>query len=307
MQATTSTSALRRTTPRVLNVGSLNIDHVYAVPHLVRFGETLASDRYTRGAGGKGFNQSIALARAGVKVAHAGCIGPEGHWLRERLAAEGIDVSCVREVPQPTGHAIIQVDAAGQNAIVIFAGANHALQAAHLPAMLEGFGRGDWLVCQNETSVVAELIAQAHERGLTICANPAPMTDRVRGWPLDLIDWIVLNETEASGLTGETEPLRSLVALERKLPRAGIIVTLGAAGVIASWKGERLEVPAPRVTAVDMTAAGDTFLGYMVGTLFEGAPLRRALVRACAAAALSVTRHGAADSIPNRDEVDRLR
>lgn len=248
--------------PRILNLGSLNIDYVYRMERIVAPGETLASTAFSRGAGGKGLNQSIALARAGAKVCHAGCLGREADWLREPLQAERVDTARLHAVDQPAGHAIIQVDAAGRNAIVLHGGANLALKLDRLPDMFEGFGPGDWFLTQNETSCVPGALAAARARGLTVCFNPAPMHAAVTGYPLAAVDWLVVNEHEGSELGGGEAPTDILRGLRRRCPRATLILTLGAAGAWgAPPVGAPVFVAAPKVRSVDTTAAGDTFIG----------------------------------------------
>ncbi len=289
----------------VLNYGSLNIDHVYRVPHFVRPGETLTSLEYRRFAGGKGLNQSIALARAGAPVHHAGKIGPEGRWLRDILAQEGVDTRFVQETDDvPTGHAIIQVVPEGENAIVIYGGANRAITPEDIHAILDRFGPEDWLLLQNEISGLAELLARAGARGLRIALNPAPMTPQVMESPLEHVDLFIVNETEGAALTGEQEPQAILAAMRRRFPRAATVLTLGARGSLYEDDREHIHTPAVPVQAVDTTAAGDTFTGYLLAGLLEELPPARALELATRAAALCVTRPGAAPSIPHRAEVD---
>ncbi len=289
----------------VLNFGSLNIDHVYRVPHFVRPGETLTSLDYRRFAGGKGLNQSIALARAGAQVHHAGKVGPEGTWLRDTLAAEGVNVDFVQVTDDPTGHAIIQVVPEGENAIVIYGGANRTITPADATRVLAHFGPGDWLLLQNEISALAEILAQAGAQGLAIAFNPAPMTPEVLTYPLEHVRLFIVNQTEGAALTGETEPEAILAAMRRRFPQAATVLTLGAQGSLyADSEHGRIHTPAVPVQAVDTTAAGDTFTGYLLAGLMEGLSPAQALALATRAAAICVTRPGAAPSIPYRAEVD---
>ncbi len=289
---------------RVLNYGSINIDYIYRVPHFVRPGETLSSQNLTRGAGGKGFNQSVALARAGLPVSHVGRYGSEAAWLRDRLASEKVDVSRLSPSDLPAGHAIIQVDDAGQNAIVLHAGANHALKSADLPSLLDGAEEGDWFLTQNETSCVSEALALAHSRRLTVCFNPAPMTPTVVHYALEAVDWLIVNETEGEALSNEKTPELILTALRKRCPRAHLVLTLGAEGVLClAPDGHIARAQPPRVVPVDTTAAGDTFIGYLIGASIRGSELSEALNLACRASAISVTRPGAADSVPYLSEL----
>jgi ribokinase len=185
---------------RVLNIGSINIDYVYEVDHFVRPGETLGSLSFRVFAGGKGFNQSIALARAGATTFHAGRVGENAKWLLKRLEQDGIDTTHVTVGEATTGHAIIQVVPDGENAIVLHGGANRHITEADVACALSSCSAGDFLLIQNETSSVAQAIQAAHERGMRIVFNPAPMTTDVYHYPLGLVDVFVLNETEAEAL-----------------------------------------------------------------------------------------------------------
>jgi ribokinase len=288
---------------KILNFGSLNIDHVYAVDHFVRPGETLASAGYKVFMGGKGSNQSIALARAGAPVWHAGRIGPEGQWLRRRLEKAGVNVRFLADDTEAGGHAIIQVNREGENSIVLYGGANRRIGAGDARKVLRHFSKGDYLLLQNEISSVAEIMRLAAKRGMRIVLNPAPMNAAVRGYPLTLVDTFVVNEIEAGGLTGCRDPEAMLGAMAKRFPMARIVLTLGAAGVLYRHEGAVLRVPAVRVKAVDTTAAGDTFIGYFLAGLARGGDMGGILSTANAAAALCVMRPGAADSIPLRREV----
>lgn len=283
----------------ILNLGSVNIDHVYAVEHFVRPGETLSSRGYQVFAGGKGFNQSIALARAGAKTSHAGKVGSDGAWLRDRLQTEGVDTTHLQECDTPTGHAVIQVAPSGENAIVLFGGANQRIRADDLAPAFSTCSAGDYFLVQNETSAVAEAIHLAHEQKLKIVFNPAPMTDAVSNYPLHLVDLFVLNETEAQGLTGETDPEAIRTRMLAQFPDAATVLTLGPKGAIYFDAETLHHEAAPKVDAVDTTAAGDTFIGYFLAALMQSQDPAKALQQGCRAAALCVTKTGAADSIPH--------
>ena len=287
----------------ILNFGSLNIDYVYRVTHIVRPGETLASAAFEVFAGGKGANQSVALAQAGALVKHAGKVGADGRWLIEKLAGLGVDTSLIAVGAGRTGHALIQVDDAGQNAIVLHAGANHQIDREQIDRALAGAAAGDVLLLQNEINDVAYLIERGHECGLHVCLNPAPFDGQVGDYRLDLVDTFVLNETEAAGLSGEATPADSLAALAERFGTARIILTRGEQGVWYRCGDEAIEIPAQRVEAVDTTAAGDTFVGYYLAGCYEGLDARQSLELATQAASICVTRPGALDSIPSRAEM----
>ena len=289
----------------ILVFGSLNIDHVYEVEHLVRPGETLPSTEYRRFQGGKGANQSVALARAGADVFHAGRIGPEGLWLRDAVAAQGVDVTHVGLDNQPTGHAIIQVDPAGENSILLYGGANLTVTPDDAHYVISRFGRDDWLLLQNEISSLPAILREAAQRRMTVAFNPAPMTPAVHEYPLDDVSLFVVNQTEGAALAQieRASPASIVETLQRRFPHAAILLTLGQNGSLYARGEERIHTPAQPVAAVDTTAAGDTFIGYFLAELLAGESTAYALTIATRAAALCVTRPGAAVSIPLRSEL----
>ena len=288
----------------ILNFGSVNIDHVYSVDHFVQPGETLGSTGYRRFPGGKGANQSIALAHAGAEVLHAGCIGADGTWLRELLAGHGVDVTWLQTVETPTGHAIIQVTPDGENSIVLYGGANQSVSPADAEAVLADFGPADWLLLQNEISSVPEIMSLASERGLQIALNPAPMDDVVKSYPLKAVSMLIVNEIEGYALTAEKQPSAILDTMQERFAGAATVLTLGKQGAMYAAGSERIHVPAESVAAVDTTAAGDTFIGYFLARMADSADVESALRLACRAATICVTRPGAADSIPRLAEVE---
>lgn len=289
---------------RVLNIGSINIDHVYGVMHFVRPGETLNSQSYQTFAGGKGFNQSVALARAGVATLHAGMIGKDATWLLKQLEQEGVDTTHVGVCDVATGHAMIQVDPGGENAIVLHAGANRRITEASVSNALSSCTAGDFLLLQNETNAVAPAIRKAHDRGLRVVFNPAPMTADVHHYPLGLVDIFVLNEIEAEALTGKTEPIDVHARMRELFPDAATVLTQGSKGATYFDVDAIHHEPALPVGATDTTAAGDTFIGFFLAELIRTGDPAKALATGCRAAAICVTRAGASDSIPSRHEVE---
>lgn len=287
----------------ILNLGSLNIDRVFRVSRIVRPGETIACRSLDVFAGGKGANQSVALAHAGAQVVHAGKIGPDGRWLLDKLRQSGVDTSAVFEGDSLSGQAIIQVDDSGQNAIVVLGGANAEITGDDVDRALDRCPRATWLLVQNETSAVGHAIVRAKERGLSVALNPAPMDDRVRQYPLELVDLLCVNQSEAAALSGKAELGAIVEWLTAAFPRCEIVVTLGADGAIHGGPQGKVLSPGRRVTPLDTTAAGDTFLGYYLASRSRELSVAESLDTACRAAALCVTRPGALDSIPHRDEV----
>lgn len=289
---------------KALVFGSLNIDHVYQTPHMVRGGETLASAAYERHEGGKGLNQAVALAKAGQETWLAGNIGEDGAFLKGYLGSCGVDTSLIRTAERATGHAIIQVDSQGQNAILLYGGANQCVTADQRTETLSHFESGDWLLMQNEINQGAALIKEAKARGLTVAVNPSPISEELLGWPLEAADWLILNEIEGAALSGESEPEAMLEALAAKFPAGGIVLTLGEKGCLYARGEERLSQAIFPAKAVDTTAAGDTFTGYFLAGMMAGIGSAEALKRAACAAAIAVSRHGAGPAIPEAAEVE---
>jgi ribokinase len=290
----------------VINFGSINIDHVYQVDHFVQPGETQASKSYQQLLGGKGANQSIALARAGSDVWHVGKINQADAGFKQTMIRENINCKYVNCTDTASGHAIIQVTPSGENAIVLFGGANQELSEKDILQALDGAKSSDWVLTQNETSAIDQVLLQAKEKGLKVAFNPAPMTESVKHLPLHLIDLLIVNEVEAEEISGHHN-LEQIEAYFRKdWPQTEVLITLGKAGVRMLKKEKTIDVPAFEVTAVDTTAAGDTFIGYFLSAYAAHSDAKTALTRACAASALAVTKSGAAQSIPTKDEVNRF-
>ncbi|MBQ7795986.1 MAG: ribokinase [Lachnospiraceae bacterium] len=295
---------------KVLSFGSLNIDYTYRVDHFVQKGETLSSESLQVFSGGKGLNQSIALAKAGAEVYHAGVIGEDGKFLLEIMEEAGVDTSCVKILHDVrTGNAIIQNDKEGDNCILLYGGANQAITKAQIDAVLERFGEGDHLVLQNEINELPYLVNKAHEKGLKIVLNPSPMNEKIFALPLQFVDYFLLNEVEAEQLLqwkpdSEDDVDVLAAALEAKFPNATIVLTIGSAGSIFTNGDKQFRQPSFRVKAVDTTAAGDTFSGFFIAGLLSGLSEEASMERASKAAAIAVTRPGAAPSIPTKDEVD---
>ena len=288
---------------KILNFGSVNIDFTYWVPHFVRPGETLAATSVTRNAGGKGFNQSVALARAGCDVYHAGHIGEDGFFLVDLCRNYGVHTDFLTKVSTPTGNAIIQVDGSGANCILLYGGANRVMNMDFVTEVLSHFEKGDMIVLQNEINCMNEILYLAHEVGLTIAINPAPMNDAISKEVLALADWIILNETEAEGLTGETQTDVQLEALRKSFPDSAFVLTLGVHGSICMKDGRICRSGACKVEAVDTTAAGDTFVGFFLAEITSGKTPEEALLTATRASALAVTKRGAAQSVPTLEQV----
>jgi ribokinase len=290
---------------KILNFGSLNIDYVYSLDHIVREGETESSIGYQVFEGGKGLNQSVALARAGAAVFHAGKIGKEGLFLKEALENSGADCRYLVTDSGANGHAIIQRSAAGENCIILYPGANHAITPQDIDRVLDDFSADDILVCQNEISEMPYLIASAHKRGMRIAWNPSPITDVVQQIDFRQITWLIINEIEGQAITGKNEPEEILQVLRADYPHLRVVLTLGEAGSVYQDAEVTLTQQRYTVAVKDTTAAGDTFLGYFVREAScPDANLPKALRQAAMAAAIAVSREGAMPSIPDYSEVE---
>lgn len=288
---------------KLLVFGSLNIDHTYHLPHLVKEGETLSSTAYAKNEGGKGFNQAVALAKAGLDISFAGAIGKDGLFLQEYLQSIGIDTAHIQVLDVPTGHAIIQVDGEGRNSIFLYGGANQAITEKHINQVLSHFQAGDYILLQNEISLGESILRKAHEKGMHIILNPSPISSELLAWPLELVDWFILNEVEGRDLTGCTDPDAILDGLLARFSSAHIVLTMGDKGSIYADAACRIHQNAIPAHVVDTTAAGDTFTGYFFAAMMSNKSPADALRIAAAAASLAIAKPGAAKSIPWAKEV----
>ncbi|MFD4375401.1 ribokinase [Streptomyces sp. NPDC058486] len=289
----------------IVVLGSTNMDLVAYVAKAPARGETVTGRAFRTIPGGKGANQAVAAARAGGEVAMIGAVGADdfGHRLRDVLEHCSVDTDLMRTVDGSSGTAHIVVDDEGGNAIVVVPGANGTV--THLTSGDEALIAGaDLLLLQLELplSVVVEGAEHARRRGVRTVLTPAP-AQPLPPELFDATDLLVPNEHEATALTGRADPHAAALALLEAVPE--VVVTLGAAGCLYAARGaDLLTVPAPRVRAVDTTAAGDTFVGALAVALGEGRPMPAALAWAGTAAAISVRREGASTSMPYRAEIE---
>ncbi len=290
----------------ILNFGSLNIDHVYRVDNFVLPGETKHTKSYTINSGGKGLNQSIAAARAGSQVFHAGVAGRDGGFLVEMLQAAGVDTSLMQTSAEVSGHAIIQVADSGQNCILLYGGTNQMLTEAYVDRTLDAFGGDGFVLLQNETNLVGKIIEKAAAKGLQVALNAAPYSEDVNAYPIDQLDWLIVNEVEGAGIIGGAVDENLLQRLAERYPKAGILLTLGSRGAQCVQNGHYASIGSCKVQAVDTTAAGDTFSGYFLFGVMQSLSLAETLRLATVASALCVQRPGAANSIPTRAEVEQV-
>jgi ribokinase len=281
----------------IWNLGSINIDNFYEVPHLPAPGETLAAVSYGFGLGGKGANMSVAAARGAARISHIGAIGSEGHWTLDRLMEYGVDTPHISQIEVPTGHANIVVDSSGENNIVLFQGANVKLTEAMIGRALSAASTGDFLLMQNETNGQEYASETARSLGLRVAYAAAPFEADAIGRLLGRVDLLVLNEIEATQLEAATG--KSVGALG--VP--DVVVTLGAQGCKWVSNASEKHFDAYPAEAVDTTGAGDTFTGYLVAGLDRGLDMEAAIDLALKAGALMVTRRGTADVIPDLKEI----
>jgi len=292
----------------VVVFGSINLDLVAQVARIPAPGETLAGHSFATAPGGKGANQALAASRAGAAVSMFGAVGSDafGASALVNLKASGVDLSGVIAVDTPTGIALIHVDARGENAITIIAGANGDARAAQVPD--EVLGPATTLLMQLEVPVAEIVLLARRARGARVILNAAPamaLPDEL----LRLVDVLIVNESEAAvvgkALGVPTTPEVFAEAASAHCECA-VVVTLGSRGALAAHGGERILIAAPATDAVDTTGAGDALVGAFAAALDRGASLRQALADGVAAGSLACTRHGAQAAIPMRAEIAAL-
>lgn len=291
---------------KVLNFGSLNLDYVYDVDHFVREGETISSADMSVFCGGKGLNQSVALAKAGVKVYHAGAVGSaDGAMLLEALSNVGADISYIKRYDMSSGHDIIQKNRAGNNCILLYGGANQNIGIDFIKEVLKDFDKGDILLLQNEVSNLSFIIDEGYKRGMSIVLNPSPINEKIFEYDLEKVEYLILNEIEAADIlgasdTGEDELIDKLT---KRFPGMKIVLTLGEKGSVYVDKTQKIRQEIYKTDVVDTTAAGDTFTGYFIAGIVAGIDVAASLKQAARAASITVSRKGASPSIPFAKEV----
>ena len=288
---------------RVLNIGSLNIDYVYSVDHIILPGETEATGSRNTFLGGKGMNQSCALAKAGVEVYHGGMIGQDGTMFLDACKEYGVHDEFIKIVDGPSGHTVIQIDKNAQNSILLYGGANQKLTTEYIDEVLSHFGSDDILLLQNEVNLLPYIVDKAYEKGMQIALNPSPFNEKLDAVDMTKISIFLLNEVEGFQLTGEKETEAIIAKLRELFPHARIMLTLGKDGAVYVDAQQKIFQPIFKVKAVDTTAAGDTFTGYFLAGLADGLPMEEVLCMSAKASSIAVTREGAVPSIPYRAEV----
>lgn len=288
---------------KVLNIGSMNLDHVYTVDHIVEPGETQSSTQLQLFLGGKGMNQSVALAKAGVEVYQGGMIGADGGVFLDACREYGIHADYIRTVDARTGHAIIQIDKNAQNCILLYGGANQALTEAYVDEVISQFDSGDILLLQNEVNLMPYIVDRGYAQGMKIVLNPSPFDDKLKAVDMTKISLFLLNEIEGYQLTGCREPDAIIDSIRERFPHAAVVLTLGSDGAVYADQSCKHFQPIFPVKAVDTTAAGDTFTGYFIAGLAQGMEIPDILRMSAKASSIAVSRAGAVPSIPYRDEV----
>lgn len=289
---------------RVLSFGSINIDHIYFVGDFPKPGETLTANNYHKVLGGKGLNQTIALFNAGQEVIHGGQVGTDGDEILQYFKANGIQEKIFKSVNDTTGHAIINVNESGENNIVLFPGANKALDISYIDSVFEGFTEKDALVIQNEINSLDYIIKKAHDLGMIIFFNPAPFDQSIHNLKLDMVDYLIVNEHEAMGITSTTTVESAIQYFLDSKPSYKVIVTLGEKGSVYIDDGEANYFGTYKVDPIDTTAAGDTFIGYLVSAILKKQTIEDSIIIASKAAAITVSKKGSSVSIPTLSEVE---
>ncbi|MFA9462872.1 MAG: ribokinase [Velocimicrobium sp.] len=288
---------------KVLNFGSLNYDIVYQVEHVVMPGETIASKSMKTFCGGKGLNQSVALAKAGANVFHAGMVGQDGDMLLQTLEENDVNIGFVEKIEGKSGHAIIQLDKQAQNCILLYGGANRLITKEYVDKIIRTFEKGDILLLQNEINELDYIIDRAYEQGMCIVLNPSPFDEALNTCDLNKVSIFVLNEIEGAQISGKIKPEDILNEIHIKYPESKVVLTLGKDGAVYSDDNEIVKQPIFPTKAVDTTAAGDTFTGYFIAGLMEEKNIAEIMKQAAMASSIAVSRMGAAPSIPYKGEV----
>ena len=252
-------------------------------------------------------NQSVAVAKAGGMIFHAGTIGSDGEFLREVLKENGVEDSYLRTSDTVTGNALIQVADSGENCIILFGGSNLENTKEYIDEVLRHFNSEDILLLQNEISNLDYLLLRASEKKMRIMLNPSPISNEIKEMDLSGVTWLIFNEVEGEELTGESNPEKILEKLSKKYPNMEMILTLGKKGSLHYKDGIVTKQECITIEAVDTTAAGDTFTGYFLASISKGIEVKEALVLASYAAAIAVSREGASISIPLMEEVELMR
>lgn len=288
---------------KILNIGSMNLDRTYKVDHFAKEGETIAAGNMNVFPGGKGLNQSTALSRAGANVYHAGCYGNGGEPLYSLLEQTGVNVALLKKIDAEQGHALIQVDAQGQNCIIVYAGSNGCIDKEQIDDILSQCSDDDVILLQNEVSNVPYIIERAYQMNIKVILNPSPIDDVIRDIDFDKIWWLLVNKVEGKEITGKLNCEDICTELSRRYPKLNYVLTKGKGGATCKCGDIIVNHGIYDVQVTDTTAAGDTFTGYFVAGVIAGDDLETVMRNASIASSICVSRSGAATSIPTLEEV----
>ena len=289
---------------KILVFGSTNIDHNYQMEHIARPKETVTSLGYEIHPGGKGLNQAIAFAKTGQHVYLAAVVGNDAGMLLDVMEKYDVDTRYLKKINAPNGHAIIQIDKNGENSIFLYPGTNSSITHEYVDRVLNGFEKGDFIILQNEINRQDYIIEKAYEKGMVILMNPSPCDDSLKDLPLEKVSYFFINEVEGAILTGESAPEKILDRMNELYPESRVVLTLGADGSCYKYRDHFCSQAIFPVKAIDTVGAGDTFMGYFSYGLSQGYTPEECLLLATKASSITVTRKGAADSIPTLAEIN---
>jgi len=289
---------------KILVFGSTNIDHNYQMEHIARPKETVTSLGYEIHPGGKGLNQAIAFAKTGQHVYLAAVVGNDAGMLLDVMEKYDVDTRYLKKINAPNGHAIIQIDKNGENSIFLYPGTNSSITHEYVDRVLNGFEKGDFIILQNEINRQDYIIEKAYEKGMVILMNPSPCDDSLKDLPLEKVSYFFINEVEGAILTGESAPEKILDRMNELYPESRVVLTLGADGSCYKYRDHYCSQAIFPVKAIDTVGAGDTFMGYFSYGLSQGYTPEECLLLATKASSITVTRKGAADSIPTLAEIN---
>lgn len=290
---------------KVLVFGSLNIDFIYKLEHIVMPNETIKSITCEVSAGGKGLNQAMAFAKTGLPVYIASNLGKNGQVLAYTLSSGNVDISLLNHVDEDSGEAIIQVDENGNNAIIVCGNCNEHITEEYIESVFSHFEKGDILVIQNEINNLDLIINTAKDKGIKLVFNPSPFNHVIKTLPMNKIDYLFINEVEGKQLTGFEDEKSIVKHILKDYPDMKIVLTLGERGAVYADKNEYIYEPAKKVEVVDTVGAGDTFTGYFIYGVESGKTIKESLQMAAIASSIVIGRHGAGNSIPTLYEVEK--
>lgn len=290
---------------KVLVFGSLNIDFIYKLEHIVMPNETIKSTTCEVSAGGKGLNQAMAFAKTGLPVYIASNLGKNGQVLADTLSSGNVDISLLNHVDEDSGEAIIQVDENGNNAIIVCGNCNEHITEDYIELVFSHFEKGDILVIQNEINNLDLIINTAKDKDIKLVFNPSPFNHVIKTLPMNKIDYLFINEVEGKQLTGFEDEKSIVEHIFKDYPDMKIVLTLGERGAVYADKNEYIYEPAKKVEVVDTVGAGDTFTGYFIYGVESGKTIKESLQMAAIASSIVIGRHGAGNSIPTLNEVEK--